>query len=192
MWNIFIWTSSPTLTPSTIACSLVYSLTTFSSKKANVRLSGVAVSPVRRLKDSYIPADIQICVSTIQRMYSILKGEELDEGAEEVSFEEYVTAESKAPKEVVYNEKYPPEFFDCIIVDECHRSIYNVWSQVLTYFDVFIIGLTATPDSNLQANSCYAATHLAFYKTIVYHIASACAYDRSSWFLFSTKKRNIG
>jgi len=90
---------------------------------------------VKRLKDSYIPEDIQVCVSTIQRMYSILKGEELDEGAEEVPFAEYVTAESKAPKEVVYNEKYPPEFFDCIIVDECHRSIYNVWSQVLTYFD---------------------------------------------------------
>ena len=106
---------------------------------------------VRRLKDSYIPEDIQSCVSTIQRMYSILKGEELDEGAEEVPFEEYVTAESKAPKEVVYNEKYPPEFFDCIIVDECHRSIYNVWSQVLTYFDAFIIGLTATPDKRTFA-----------------------------------------
>ena len=86
---------------------------------------------VRRLKSSYIPNDIQICICTIQRMYSILKGEELDESIEEKSFAEFVTAESKAPKEVVYNEKYPPEFFDCIIVDECHRSIYNVWSQVL-------------------------------------------------------------
>lgn len=106
---------------------------------------------VRRLKSSYIPNDIQICISTIQRMYSILKGEDLDEGAEETSFAEYVTAESKAPKEVVYNEKYPPEFFDCIIVDECHRSIYNVWSQVLSYFDAFIIGLTATPDNRTFA-----------------------------------------
>lgn len=106
---------------------------------------------VRRLKNSYIPNDIQICISTIQRMYSILKGEELDEGAEEVPFSEYVTAESKAPKDVVYNEKYPPEFFDCIIVDECHRSIYNVWSQVLSYFDAFIIGLTATPDKRTFA-----------------------------------------
>jgi len=106
---------------------------------------------VRRLKNSYIPNDIQICISTIQRMYSILKGEELDERAEEVPFAEYVTAESKAPKEVVYNSKYPPEFFDCIIVDECHRSIYNVWSQVLTYFDAFIIGLTATPDKRTFA-----------------------------------------
>ena len=106
---------------------------------------------VRRLKSSYIPNDIQICISTIQRMYSILKGEDLDEGAEETSFAEYLTAESKAPKEVVYNEKYPPEFFDCIIVDECHRSIYNVWSQVLSYFDAFIIGLTATPENRTFA-----------------------------------------
>lgn len=101
---------------------------------------------VRRLKNSYISGDVQVCISTIQRMYSILKGEELDEQAEEIPFAEYVTAESKAPKEVVYNAKIPPEFFDCIIVDECHRSIYNVWSQVLSYFDAFIIGLTATPD----------------------------------------------
>lgn len=106
---------------------------------------------VRRLKSSYMPNDVQICISTIQRMYSILKEEELDESAEEASFVEYVTAESKAPKEVAYNEKYPPEFFDCIIVDECHRSIYNVWSQVLTYFDAFIIGLTATPDNRTFA-----------------------------------------
>lgn len=106
---------------------------------------------VRRLKSSYMPNDVQICISTIQRMYSILKEEELDESAEEAPFVEYVTAESKAPKEVAYNEKYPPEFFDCIIVDECHRSIYNIWSQVLTYFDAFIIGLTATPDNRTFA-----------------------------------------
>ena len=106
---------------------------------------------VRRLKNSYIPSDVQICISTIQRMYSILKCEELDESTEETSMNEYVTAESKVPKEVVYNEKYPPEFFDCIIVDECHRSIYNVWNQVLEYFDSFIIGLTATPDKRTFA-----------------------------------------
>lgn len=101
---------------------------------------------VRRLKSSYIPNDVQICICTIQRMYSILKGEELDESAEETHFAELKTADSQPQKEVVYNTKYPPEFFDCIIVDECHRSIYNVWSQVLSYFDAFIIGLTATPD----------------------------------------------
>ena len=106
---------------------------------------------VHRLKSSYIPEGVQVCISTIQRMYSILKGEELDDSTEETSFNEYVTADSKTPKEVVYNPKYPPEFFDCIIVDECHRSIYNVWSQVLEYFDSFIIGLTATPDKRTFA-----------------------------------------
>ena len=106
---------------------------------------------VRRLKSSYIPNDVQICISTIQRMYSILKEEDLDESTEEESFNEYVTADSKALKEVVYNEKYPPEFFDCIIIDECHRSIYNVWQQVLTYFDAFLVGLTATPDKRTFA-----------------------------------------
>ena len=106
---------------------------------------------VRRLNNSYIPNDVQICISTIQRMYSILKGEEIDESIEEESFFEQDGADTQAVKEVVYNGKYPPEFFDCIIVDECHRSIYNVWNQVLEYFDAFIIGLTATPDKRTFA-----------------------------------------
>ncbi|MCM1065782.1 MAG: DEAD/DEAH box helicase family protein [Eubacterium sp.] len=108
---------------------------------------------VRRLKSPYIPDDVQICISTIQRMYSILRGEELDEKTEEEmeSAEHRESESGKAPKEVVYNRKYPPEFFDCIIVDECHRSIYNVWKQVLEYFDAFLIGLTATPDKRTLA-----------------------------------------
>ena len=108
------------------------------------------IYPVYRLKSDRVP-DVQIYISTIQRMYSILKGEELDESAEEESFYEQSGADSRPPKEVVYNAKIPPEFFDCIIVDECHRSIYNVWSQVLEYFDSFIIGLTATPDKRTFA-----------------------------------------
>lgn len=106
---------------------------------------------VRRLNSAYIPSDVQICISTIQRMYSILKGEEMDESAEEESLFEQRGADAQSAKEVVYNAKYPPEFFDCIIVDECHRSIYNVWNQVLEYFDAFIIGLTATPDKRTFA-----------------------------------------
>ena len=106
---------------------------------------------VSRLRRSYIPNDAQVCICTIQRMYSILRGEELDESAEETSFSEFVTVDKQKPKVVVYNEKYPPEFFDVIIVDECHRSIYNVWQQVLEYFDAFIIGLTATPDKRTFA-----------------------------------------
>ena len=106
---------------------------------------------VHRLKSAYIPEGVQICIGTIQRMYSILRGEELDESAEETSFNEVESADSRPPKEVVYNAKVPPEFFDCIIVDECHRSIYNVWKQVLEYFDSFVIGLTATPDKRTFA-----------------------------------------
>lgn len=106
---------------------------------------------VRRLKSSFIPSDVQVCISTIQRMYSILRGEELDESTEEESFHENPSMDQQAPKEVVYNAKYPPEFFDVIIIDECHRSIYNVWKQVLEYFDAFQIGLTATPDKRTFA-----------------------------------------
>jgi type I restriction enzyme R subunit len=99
---------------------------------------------VRRLNSKYVPPDSQVCISTIQRMYSILKGEELDETAEQINPHEYV--EIGRPREVEYNEKVPPEFFDFIVIDECHRSIYNLWKQVLDYFDAFYIGLTATPD----------------------------------------------
>jgi type I restriction enzyme, R subunit len=100
---------------------------------------------VTRLRSSYIPTDNQVYISTIQRMYSILKGTELDESAEEENPNEH--ALPKEPMPVVYNEKIPIEFFDFIIIDECHRSIYNLWKQVLDYFDVFQIGLTATPDN---------------------------------------------
>ncbi len=106
---------------------------------------------VYRLRSSQMPRSVQVYISTIQRMYSILKGEELDESAEEEPGGMSADSGSRTPREVVYNTKYPPEFFDCIIVDECHRSIYNVWSQVLEYFDAFLIGLTATPDNRTFA-----------------------------------------
>ena len=100
---------------------------------------------VQRLKSSYIATDSQVCISTIQRLYSILKGEELKEEAEETNPNELV--QPKEPMPVVYNNKIPLEFFDFIVIDECHRSIYNLWRQVLEYFDAFLIGLTATPDA---------------------------------------------
>lgn len=103
----------------------------------------------QRLRSSYVASDSQVCISTIQRMYSILRGEELDEGAEETSL--YEIRQPANPKEVVYNPELPPEFFDFIVIDECHRSIYNLWRQVLEYFDAFLIGLTATPDQRTFA-----------------------------------------
>ena len=100
---------------------------------------------VQLLKSSFISEDSQVCISTIQRLYSILKGEELEDMAEEENPEES-SWQPKEPLPVVYNPKTPMEFFDIIIIDECHRSIYNLWRQVLDYFDAFLIGLTATPD----------------------------------------------
>ena len=59
----------------------------------------------------------------------------------------------KEPLPVVYSSIYPPEYFDVIVIDECHRSIYTLWRQVLEYFDAFLIGLTATPRSRPSASS---------------------------------------
>ena len=105
---------------------------------------------VQRLSSSYIASDSQVCISTIQRLYSILKGEELDEGAETENPNENTWLQQQQNKKnaipVEYTPKVPIEQFDFIVIDECHRSIYNLWKQVLEYFDAFLIGLTATPD----------------------------------------------
>jgi type I restriction enzyme R subunit len=101
---------------------------------------------VSRLKSSFVPNNSQVYISTIQRFYSILKGEELDESAEETNPGE-IKWEKREAIPVAYNEKVPIEFFDFVVIDECHRSIYNLWKQVLDYFDSFLIGLTATPDN---------------------------------------------
>lgn len=100
---------------------------------------------VQRLKSSFVAGDSQVCISTIQRMYSLLKDQPLEESAEEINPAEMVQPKEAVP--VVYNDKIPPEFFDFIFIDECHRSIYNLWQQVLDYFDASLIGLTATPDN---------------------------------------------
>ncbi len=100
---------------------------------------------VQRLKSSYVATDSQVCISTIQRLYSILKGTELDEKVEEENPNERKFQPKEIPP-VEYDPKMPIEFFDFIVIDECHRSIYNLWKQVLEYYDAFEIGLTATPD----------------------------------------------
>jgi type I restriction enzyme, R subunit len=100
---------------------------------------------VQRLTSASIDPNAQVCISTIQRMYSILSGEPIDESADEISPNESRQM-PKQRKEVRYNTAVPVETFDFIIIDECHRSIYNLWKQVLDYFDAFLIGLTATPD----------------------------------------------
>jgi type I restriction enzyme R subunit len=96
-------------------------------------------------KNHFDPVN-RVVITTIQRLYSVLTGQpELTEEDEERSSFEGPGAFKKPPLPIVYNAAIPPEFFDVIIVDECHRSIYSVWGDVLKYFDAFTIGLTATP-----------------------------------------------
>lgn len=105
---------------------------------------------VQHLKTNTIDDVSRVCISTIQRVYSMLKGEkQLDPTSEERSgFEDDYSLE---PAPVEYNPKIPISMFDVIIIDECHRSIYNLWKQVLDYFDAFLIGLTATPSKGTIA-----------------------------------------
>ena len=105
---------------------------------------------VARLTSRHVPVDAQVCICTIQRMYSILQDRDLDESAEDENPAERAERR-REPFPVVYNPKVPPEFFDFMIIDECHQSIYNLWRQVVEYFDAFLIGLTATPDARTYA-----------------------------------------
>ena len=87
--------------------------------------------------------DAAVVIATIQRVYSLLTGRELSEEDEEASA--FETGASEPQRLVRYNPAIPIESFDLVITDECHRSIYGTWRQVLEYFDAFIVGLTATP-----------------------------------------------
>ena len=117
---------------------------------------------VQYLQSQTIDPVCKVVISTVQRMYSILKGEkEFDETTEEFStFEQKV---DETPVEVEYNPNFPIGEFDFIVIDECHRSIYNKWKQVLDYFDSFLIGLTATPSKHtigfFDNNQVMAYTH---------------------------------
>jgi len=102
---------------------------------------------VQLLTSNKIDPVAKVVITTIQRLYSMLKGEtDLDPILEEGS---QFVAGGRLPPEpvgVTYNAQIPVEFFDFIFIDECHRSIYTVWRQVIEYFDTFLIGLTATPN----------------------------------------------
>ena len=101
---------------------------------------------VNRLKSSSVPTDSNVVISTIQRLFSLLKGDEItdnDEDDEEIEDKEIILPE---------NPNLPSDFFDMIIIDECHRSIYGNWQKVLNYFSkAKLIGLTATPVPETKA-----------------------------------------
>jgi len=98
---------------------------------------------VQKLGPGGIDKDAQIVVATIQRVFSVLSGKDLAEEDEEASSFEAASADTE--RLVSYNSSIPIESFDLVITDECHRSIYGTWRQVLEYFDAFTVGLTATP-----------------------------------------------
>ncbi|HPR53458.1 MAG TPA: DEAD/DEAH box helicase family protein, partial [Deltaproteobacteria bacterium] len=100
---------------------------------------------VQHLQSNTLDTVARVTISTIQRLYSMLKGEK--EPSPDLDDLPIDSAESlyKEPLQVEYNPILPIETFDFIITDECHRSIYNLWRQVLEYFDAYLIGLTATP-----------------------------------------------
>lgn len=99
---------------------------------------------VQRMQSNKLDDVSKVCITTIQRLYAMLQGKEIDPELEEQSgFETSLLQNEPVP--VSYNASLPIETFDFIVTDECHRSIYNLWRQVLEYYDAFIIGLTATP-----------------------------------------------
>jgi type I restriction enzyme R subunit len=98
---------------------------------------------IQRLTSNTIAPASKVVITTIQRLYSILKGEpELDPELEDAPLDDSLR---KEPLPVVYSPAIPPEFFDIVFIDECHRSIYSLWRQVIEYFDAHLLGLTATP-----------------------------------------------
>jgi type I restriction enzyme R subunit len=98
---------------------------------------------VQKLGPAGLDKEAAVVISTIQRVYSVLTGRELSEEDEERSGFEGGSSDNE--RLVRYNPAVPIETFDLIVTDECHRSIYGTWRQVLDYFDAPIVGLTATP-----------------------------------------------
>lgn len=95
---------------------------------------------VNRLKSPTLPKDSNVVISTIQRLFSLLKGEDIVDNEEDDMDD--ATTEVVLPE----NPNLPHDYFDMIVIDECHRSIYGNWRKVLEYFDTArLVGLTATP-----------------------------------------------
>jgi type I restriction enzyme R subunit len=96
---------------------------------------------VDKLTSSGMVGSSSVVISTIQRVFSVLKGQTVPD-SDDPNLDGYTP---DAPVEVQYCAELPPEAFDLVIVDECHRSIYGLWRGVIEYFDAHVVGLTATP-----------------------------------------------
>ena len=106
---------------------------------------------VHRLRNVEKIGNASVVISTIQRLFAALTGQELDETDDDEEMEHDEDTPGKQVQ-LTGNVLLPSDFFDVIIIDECHRSIYGDWQQVLTYFNnAKIIGLTATPTPEAMA-----------------------------------------
>ncbi|WP_258349360.1 DEAD/DEAH box helicase family protein [Saccharopolyspora gregorii] len=116
-----------------------------------------------KLAGDVVPDSLNVTVCTIQRLWLALTGKQNPSGDDEEAEDRVEEVTGDAPVEVGYSSAIPPETFDFIVVDECHRSIYGKWRAVLEYFDAFLVGLTATPlpmtfgffDQNLVSEYSY-------------------------------------
>ena len=97
-----------------------------------------------------------IVISTIQKLFAVLTGQTItddDEDKEDEKFFSFKDNDSNQTVVSLGNDlKLPPDYFQFIIIDECHRSIYGKWQSVLNYFKgATILGLTATPTPEAYA-----------------------------------------
>lgn len=77
-------------------------------------------------EEKCIATDRRIYISTYPTMLNVIRNEE---------------------------ESLSPHFFDLIVVDESHRSIYNTYQEILDYFNTITLGLTATPTDIIDHNT---------------------------------------
>ena len=119
--------------------------------------NGHALSSLYQINRLRKPEDIngQVVISTIQKLFAVLTGQSISDDNEDAEDENSNRDNEKALKEVIQlgnDLKLPSDFFQFIIVDECHRSIYGKWKAVLDYFkDAKVLGLTATPTPEAYA-----------------------------------------
>ena len=154
---------------------------------------------VDKLTSAGMIGSSKVVISTIQRVFSVLRGNEVAED-DDPDVDEFTP---DAPVEADYSPSLPPEAFDLIIVDECHRSIYGVWRSVLEYFDAHILGLTATPasaalsrrNSNSKSYTSIVVRRLRFLPSDlagVVHIGSSRSYQITSRSLPMMPPREVG
>ena len=84
-------------------------------------------APVNLITDKY--TDGRVYVSTYATMMNLI-----DQGGDDVG-------------------RFGPGYFDLIIIDEAHRSVYQKFGEIFNYFDSFLVGLTATPKDEVDHNT---------------------------------------